>query len=189
MLAACSYGQFSTLTVLRKPANRFSWLNMPVQTLIDRLEEVMAAKDWSYADLVRHSGESRSVVSQWLGRSSKVIHSIGKMQAAERLEEASGYAALWIAKGVGDKMAPLRSVTPKVSPDALGLAVLFDRIADRSEQHRFRVIAAHYAELAIRGELSATLDAVAKSWPGQSPIAELPQADVSQSGSSRAERT
>lgn len=63
----------------------------------------MQAKGWLYPDLVRESGESRSVVSQWLGRSSKLIKSIGKMQAAERLEVASGYCALWIAKGIGPK--------------------------------------------------------------------------------------
>lgn len=71
--------------------------------LIDRLSEVMAAKSWEHADLVRVSGESSSVVSQWLGKGSKVIKTIGKIEAAMRIEEASGYAALWIAKGVGPK--------------------------------------------------------------------------------------
>lgn len=91
--------------MLGKPANLFSWLNhgMAPLTLKERLEEVMQAKSWAYADLVRESGESRSVVSQWLGRSSKIIKSIGKMQAAERLEVASGFRALWIAKGAGPK--------------------------------------------------------------------------------------
>ena len=72
-------------------------------TLTERLQEVMTEKGWSYPDLVRHSGESRSVVSQWLGKATKTIKSIGKMEAAERLEKASGFAALWIAKGIGDK--------------------------------------------------------------------------------------
>lgn len=77
---------------------------MKSQTLKDRLEELMEAMSWEYADLVRESGQSRSVVSQWLGRGSKAIHSIGKMEAAERLEHATGYCALWIAKGVGPKL-------------------------------------------------------------------------------------
>lgn len=87
------------------------------QTLKERLEEVMQAKGWAYADLVRESGESRSVVSQWLGHGSKLIKSIGKMEAAERLEAASGYSALWIAKGGGPKMA----TSPPHRPTAIKL--------------------------------------------------------------------
>jgi hypothetical protein len=63
----------------------------------------MAAQSWEHADLVRVSGQSNSVVSQWLGKGSKEIKSIGKMEAAERIAEASGYAALWVAKGLGPK--------------------------------------------------------------------------------------
>jgi transcriptional regulator with XRE-family HTH domain len=74
-------------------------------TLQERLTEIMEAKSWDYAELVRVSGESRSVVSQWLGRSTKTIKSIGKLQAAERIERESGYAALWVAKGLGPKLA------------------------------------------------------------------------------------
>ncbi|MDE1999728.1 MAG: hypothetical protein KGI52_12455 [Burkholderiales bacterium] len=79
-----------------------------MKTLTERLEEVMQAKGWEHADLVRVSGESSSVVSQWLGKGSKTIHSIGKMEAAERIEAESGYCALWIAKGKGQKhVAPI----------------------------------------------------------------------------------
>lgn len=76
-------------------------------TLKERLAEVMAAMGWEYPALVAASGESHSVVSQWLGRGTKTIHSIGKMEAAERIEEETGYAALWIAKGKGPKKALL----------------------------------------------------------------------------------
>lgn len=65
----------------------------------------MAAKGWEHADLVKHSGESSSVVSQWLGKGSKEIKSIGKLEAALNIEAASGYSALWVAKGKGPKMA------------------------------------------------------------------------------------
>lgn len=75
----------------------------------------MEARGWQYSDLVRESGESRSVVSQWLGRGSKEIKSIGKQEAAERLERASGYAALWIAKGIGPKYLESRSASMMVS--------------------------------------------------------------------------
>lgn len=80
---------------------------MPAPTLEERLKEIMAAMGWDHAALVLASGESHSVVSQWLGNATKKIKSIGKTEAAERLEEKTGYAALWIAKGIGPKKATL----------------------------------------------------------------------------------
>lgn len=78
-----------------------------------RLAEVMRAARWEYPDLVRESGESHSVVSQWLGRGSKEIKTIGKMEAAVRLERATGFSALWIAKGIGPKRAIVENPTLK----------------------------------------------------------------------------
>ena len=72
-------------------------------TLQDRLQEIMDAMQWSHGDLVRVSGQSSSAVSQWRGKSSKLIKSIGNMEAAQRIEAASGYCALWVAKGKGPK--------------------------------------------------------------------------------------
>ena len=96
----------SMLRLKDKPANQLSWLNKLMGLdLKDRLEAVMEQMDWKYADLLRVSGQSSSVVSQWLGRGSKLIKTIGKMEAAEKIEQASGFAALWIAKGVGPRMA------------------------------------------------------------------------------------
>lgn len=81
----------------------------------------MAAKRWKRPDLVRASGESSSVVSQWLGKGSKTIKSIGKLEAAEALERASGFAALWIAKGKGPKFPPAPAAPPGgVSDGRLG---------------------------------------------------------------------
>lgn len=77
--------------------------------LEDRLREVMRAKGWDHADVVRVSGQSSSVVSQWLGASSKEIKRIARVGAAVRLAEASGYSAEWIAEGTGPKhRAPAR---------------------------------------------------------------------------------
>lgn len=76
-----------------------------MSTLKERLIEVMGTKGWTHADVVRVSGESSSVVSQWLGKGSKEIKSIGKLEAALRLESESGFSALWIAKGTGAKLA------------------------------------------------------------------------------------
>jgi hypothetical protein len=87
-----------------KPTNSLSWLNADMATLQERLTEVMAAMHWEHADLVRVSGQSSSVVSQWRGKSSKLIKSIGNMAAAQRIEAASGFCALWVAKGEGPKL-------------------------------------------------------------------------------------
>lgn len=58
---------------------------------------------WKYTDLVRISGQTQSVVSQWLGRGSKEIKTIGKLEAAIYIERESGFSALWVAKGMGPK--------------------------------------------------------------------------------------
>lgn len=79
-----------------------------MSTLQERLEEVMRARGWQHADLVRVSGQSSSVVSQWLGKGSKIIKEIGKLEAALAIEAASGYSALWVATGKGPRMAASR---------------------------------------------------------------------------------
>lgn len=71
--------------------------------LEERLREVMQAKGWDHSDVVRISGQSSSVVSQWLGASSKEIKRIARVGAAVRLAEASGYSAEWIAEGTGPR--------------------------------------------------------------------------------------
>lgn len=76
-----------------------------MNTLLERLEFVMKTMNWSQTDLKEKSGESSSVVSQWLGKGSKTIKSIGKLEAAERLERETGFSALWLAKGIGPMQA------------------------------------------------------------------------------------
>lgn len=76
-----------------------------MRSLTERLELVMKEKAWDHADVVRISGQTSSVVSQWLGKGSKEIKSIKKMEAAMRLSEASGFCALWIAEGKGPERA------------------------------------------------------------------------------------
>ena len=89
-----------------------SCLNSAMPTLIERLEEVMRAMRWSRADLQRVSGQSSSVVSQWLGKGSKEITSIGSLEAAIAIERASGFSSLWVAKGLGSKWAPMPALPP-----------------------------------------------------------------------------
>ena len=91
--------------MIDKPTNHVSCLNTAMATLKERLEEVMKACSWEHADVVRISRQSSSAVSQWLGKGSKEIKTIGKLEAAIYLERQSGYSALWIAKGIGPKLA------------------------------------------------------------------------------------
>jgi hypothetical protein len=74
-----------------------------MQSLTERLSEIMTTMSWQRADLMRVSQQSTSVISQWLGHSTKPVRSIGRLEAAIYLERASGFSALWIAKGVGPK--------------------------------------------------------------------------------------
>lgn len=76
-----------------------------MSTLQERLEEIMESKNWEHADLVRVSRQSSSVVSQWLGKGSKLIKTIGKLEAAIYIERETGYSALWVAKEIGPKFA------------------------------------------------------------------------------------
>lgn len=103
--------KINTLNTAVEPANRISWLNRSMAkstpTLKERLERIMREMGWDHGDLVRESGASSSAVSQWLGHSSKIIKSIGQVEAAERLSWRTGYSALWIAKGIGPEKSGL----------------------------------------------------------------------------------
>lgn len=108
----------------------FSCLNLRMTTLVDRLTEVMAEKGWEHADLVRVSRQSPSVVSQWLGKGSKVIKTIGKMEAAVALEQASGFCALWLATGSGPKR---RAENVVAWPFQLVSRARFDGLGEREK--------------------------------------------------------
>lgn len=77
-----------------------------MSALSDRLEEVMAALQWDHGTLMRVTEQSSSVVSQWLGKGSKEIKTIGSIKAAVAIERASGYSAVWVATGEGPKKVP-----------------------------------------------------------------------------------
>lgn len=94
-----------------------------MQTLKARLERIMLEHGWDHAQLMRVTGQSSSAVSQWLGKGSKEIKSIGSLEAALRLADATGYHALWLAEGKGppkpyaapalpDPAAPTRAAEP-----------------------------------------------------------------------------
>lgn len=86
-------------------------------SLIERLQEIMQACEWQHADLVRISGQSSSVVSQWLGKGSKEIKTIGRLSAVLNISQASGFAPLCIAEGKGPKRLPqIQAITAGERP-------------------------------------------------------------------------
>lgn len=107
-----------------------------MSTLIERLTEVMDFMQWQQPDLMRESRQSSSVVSQWMGKGSKQIKTIGKMEAAIYLERATGFSALWIAKGMGPKRVTSSSsqgvqqlhALREPTPAPYGLLELLERV-------------------------------------------------------------
>ncbi|WP_255595992.1 S24 family peptidase [Achromobacter sp. ACM05] len=75
-----------------------------MNTLKERIQELMVATGWDTNQVAKVAGVSRSAVAQWLGQGSKIINTIGKVEVAERLSEQSGFSALWLAQGMGHKM-------------------------------------------------------------------------------------
>ncbi|WP_269633166.1 hypothetical protein [Pelomonas sp. BJYL3] len=87
--------------------------------LKERLEFLMSECNWGRADLKAASGETSSVVSQWLGHGSKIIKNITKLEAAVGIADKSGFNALWIARGIGEPRTPnsswpFKRITPAV---------------------------------------------------------------------------
>lgn len=108
--------------------------------LSDRLAEVMHAMSWTHADLMRISRQSSSVVSQWLGKGSKEIQTIGKLEAAQALGQASGFSPLWIAKGLGPKRVGEGAPTPPASL-AAAVDLLAEALDSMSDAQRAQVAA------------------------------------------------
>jgi len=75
-----------------------------MSTLINRIEEIQSKMGWDDKAMGDVAGVSRSAVAQWRGQGSKIIHTIGDIEAAVNLERATGYSALWIARGKGEKL-------------------------------------------------------------------------------------
>ena len=62
----------------------------------------MAATGWSVGRIAEITGVTSSAVSQWKDGPTKSI----SLEPAIKLERESGYNALWIASGKGEKLAP-----------------------------------------------------------------------------------
>lgn len=74
-----------------------------MKTLTERITELMQEMKWDVDKVADVAGVSSSAVYQWLGGGSKIIKSIGSIESAQRLQKASGFSALWLAKGSGPR--------------------------------------------------------------------------------------
>lgn len=74
-------------------------------TLQERMVELMTATGWTVGEIARIANVTSAAVSQWVGNGSgKQSKSIGNVDAALRLEKASGFSWLWLAQGKGAKL-------------------------------------------------------------------------------------
>lgn len=70
-------------------------------TLQERIAELMEATGWKVGDIAGLCNISSSAVTQWKEGPTKSI----TLEPAIKLERASGFSALWIASGKGEKLA------------------------------------------------------------------------------------
>lgn len=72
-----------------------------MSTLQDRIAEVMSSSNKTVGEIAKIAQVSSSAVTQWKEGQTKTI----KIEPAVLLERATGFSALWIAMGKGDKYA------------------------------------------------------------------------------------
>lgn len=94
--------------------------------LKDRLREVMEGAGLKKLQLSKAAGVSSGAVTQWLDGSTKAI----KSDKAANLQAKTGYSAVWIATGVGEKLVATAQAYPgdQVTPGAMEIAYLYDEI-------------------------------------------------------------
>ncbi|QRF55331.1 hypothetical protein [Variovorax paradoxus] len=98
-----------------------------MSTLAERMQEFSRETGWSIAEIAAIAKVSHSAVSQWMGKGAKEIKSIAKIDSAIYLERASGFSALWLAKGLGPRKAAIQpaaaAMTLEQMLEAIGLAL------------------------------------------------------------------
>jgi transcriptional regulator with XRE-family HTH domain len=68
-------------------------------TLADRIDEAIQGSKKTRADIARACGVTQASVTFWLDGTTKSL----KAETALALEQATGYRALWILKGLGPR--------------------------------------------------------------------------------------
>lgn len=113
-------------------------------SLQDRMVELMTATGWKVGDIARIAGVTSAAVSQWVGNGKgKQSKSIGNVDAALRLQKASGFSWLWLAQGKGEKLASASENEPQEESDeidaerlASAIELLTKALMNTDEFHR-----------------------------------------------------
>lgn len=94
--------------------------------LKDRLLEVMLGAGLERLQFAKAAKVTSGAVTQWLDGSTKSIKSV----KAANLQAATGYSAVWIATGTGEKMVATAPAQPgaQATPGAMEIAFLYDEI-------------------------------------------------------------
>lgn len=102
--------------------------------LSDRILEAMHGAGLKKLQLAKATGKSSGAVTQWIDGTTKTL----KAETAAKLQAATGYSAVWLVTGKGEKLAG--SNTPNVfdalTPGALDIAALYDLIPVRDQIRR-----------------------------------------------------
>jgi transcriptional regulator with XRE-family HTH domain len=107
-----------------------------MKTLTERIAHVMAAMHWTSAQEVATAAKvTRSAASQWLGKSSKPIYTMGA-RSAFHLAQATGFSARWLSSGEGPER-PLHGAGHLVAaePAPVSLDAALDRIGTTLARH------------------------------------------------------
>lgn len=125
-----------------------------MQTLQDRIAELMRSTGWTVGRIAEISGVSSSAVTQWKDGPTKTL----KTAPATRLAAASGFNALWIASGDGPMLS-------REASEALALPASpgqrFDAVTE--DEHRM-LLAFRGMSDDDRAELTAEMEQRAKRW-------------------------
>lgn len=96
--------------------------------LKDRILEAMTHAKLKKTAFSRAMGMSSGVVTQWLDGTIKAL----KYETARKMQDVTGYSALWLADEQGEKMAIQQAAPPPtpdgLTPGAIEIAALYDLI-------------------------------------------------------------
>ena len=88
-----------------------------MSTLQERMQELVSETGWTVGEISAKAGVSHSAVSQWLSGDTQSL----KIEPAVLLERFTGFSALWLAKGKGQKRVDVSSLADS-SPEFAGRA-------------------------------------------------------------------
>ena len=99
-----------------------------------RILEAMNGAGLKKLQLAKATGKSSGAVTQWIDGSTKSL----KAETAAMIQAATGYSAVWLVTGKGEKLAGSKNtgVFDGLTPGALDIAALYDLIPVRDQIKR-----------------------------------------------------